>query len=186
MFGVFNLIFQTVLQHVSLCSSSQTLLPINDYYLFVEVEVSEVEAKIKLSDYFYGAAPALIVNDLSVPVLYGQSGVTEWAKGEGEGEENTFGQAVSVLPPKQMCFFCWLDPMGTRQLVYRIPQMPQANGVDGVSSKEDEICLDFDQYQTIDEQGTAGWVTFFDGKQRVLIFTDSPELPQLLLNVSVS
>ena len=167
--------------------------------------MSEEEVKIKLSDYFYGAAPVLLINDLSVPVLYGQKDVTEWGPAKKEGEEDgesdgrtppvapALGREVSLLPPKQMSFFCWLDPMGTRQLVYRIPQMPigvgGSGGEDGSASKskiskEDVISLDFDKYQPMDDQGMTGWVTFFDGKQRVLIFTENPELPQLLLNVS--
>lgn len=151
------------LQQVSLRESSQTLLPIDDEYLFVEVAVNEVEAKVKISDYFYGAAPVLVINDLSTKIMYGQKGVSEW----------TSNLHVFELPSRHMSFFCWIDPLETRELVYRLED----------DKKDREVInLDFDKYQPID--GTSRWITFFDGKQRVLIFTHNATLPQLLLNVS--
>lgn len=152
-------------------------------YLFVEVDVSEEEVKIKISDYFYGAAPLLIVNDLQVPISYGQKGVTKWEEVmEGEGNSSV-SQEVSVLPPKYMSFFCWIDPLSTREVVYRLPDDEQKKEK---KVEREAINLDFDKYQKIDEEGLTGWVSFFDGKQRVLIFTENPELPQILLNVIFS
>lgn len=147
----------------------------------MEVVVSEEEVKIKISDYFYGAAPVLIINDLQVPISYGQKGVTKWEEVEGGESSASKSQEVSVIPPKYMSFFCWIDPLATREVVYRLPGDEQKKEK---KVERETIKLDFDRFYKIDEEGLASWVTFLDGKQRVLIFTENPELPQLLLNVS--
>ena len=136
------------------------------------MDVSEVEAKIKISDYFYGAAPVLIVNDLRQPVYYGQKDVTSWRSPQSH---------IHVLPPKHSAFFCWIEPMATvREFVYRMT--PDSSATIGQEEEECVINLDFDKFATI-ENKNCGWVTFFDGKQRVLLFTYDPYLPQYLLRV---
>lgn len=152
------------MQHVSLRESSQTLLLIDDEYLFVEVDVNEVEAKVKISDYFYGAAPVLVINDLTMKISYGQKGVSEWKS----------NLHVYDLPSRHMSFFCWIDPLETRELVYRLEDDTKDHGV---------INIDFDKFEAIDD--TSQWITFFDGKQRVLIFTHSTSLHTTLMGVSL-
>jgi len=147
------------------------LLTIQAQYLFVEVDVTEMEAKIEISDYFDGAAPVLIVNDSFSDLYYGQKGVTVW--------ESSHERHIKKLPSKHTVYFCWIEPLETRELVYKLnPPNEQKN-----DQSEQSLSLDFDQYVIVDEQ--CSWVTFFDGKQRVLIFTNDPSLPQYLLRVSL-
>jgi len=139
-------------------------LLIDGRYLFVEVDVSLIEAKIKVSDYFNGAAPVKIVNDFPVPVDYGQKDVTQF-----ESEKRVF-----TLLPHEEVYFCWPDPTKPRKLVYRykVPKMAPV---------EDEIDLEYDQAKMFDPSYV---ITFLDKKQRMLLFTCDKELPSYLLNVS--
>lgn len=150
-------------QFVSLRESSQTLLTIEKDYLFVEVDVSELEANIKISDYFHGAAPVFIVNDIDQPILYGQKGVTKWA-------ENKY---VRKILPRKSVYFCWLEPMGQKEFVYKI----------GTQDTEQTLSLTVDNFGCINEKWN--FVSFLDGRQRILLFTLDVNLPRYLLNVSI-
>lgn len=160
---LFSLFFPCFFQFICIRTSSQTLLPIEDFYLFVEVNVTEIEAKIKIGDYFYGAAPVLIANNLPVDVFYGQKGVTDL----------TSGEKVFCLPAKHRVFFCWLQPGPDqiRELVFQ------------VGDEKGEVNLDFDKHVKKREDSTWGYVTFFDEKQRILLFTDVQNHAEDLLNV---
>lgn len=160
----FSVYFFPFFQFICIRTSSQTLLPIGDFFIFVEVNVSENEAKIKIGDYFYGAAPVLIANNLPVDVYYGQKGVTNLKSGE----------KVFCLPAKHRVFFCWLQPgpEQIRELVFQ------------VGDEEGEVNLDFDKHVKKRDDSTWGYVTFFDEKQRILLFTDVQNHAEDLLNVS--
>lgn len=152
-------------KHISLRGSSQTLFTIQSRYLFVEVDVTEMEAKIKISDYFDGAAPVFIVNDLKENIYYGQKNVTSL--------DLSSERHLKMLPPKSSVYFCWIEPLETREIVFRL----ESNG----NEENKPINLDFDRYFVINE--ASYWITFFDGKQRVLMFTADHNLPQYLLKV---
>src|SRR5699024_2192839 len=84
---------------------------------------------------------------------------------------------IHVLPAKQSVFFCWIEPLvKVREFVFRMQLEP----VETLTTEQEQqlehvINLDFDRFAMIDQN--FGWVTFFDGKQRVLIFTYDPYLP---------
>nr|XP_046914733.1 vacuolar protein sorting-associated protein 13-like [Dermatophagoides farinae] len=147
-------------KHISLRESSQTLLLIDKKFIFVEVDVTELEAKIRLNEYFDGAAPVLIVNTLKYPVFFGQDQVTDWDN----------GRRMLIMQPNHMAYFCWLDPYKSRRLVYKI------------SLEDDELIdvnIDFDTIVNFEEG--YSYVSFLDGKQRVLLFTQDNSLPRNLL-----
>lgn len=149
-------------KHISLRESTQTLLPIDKKFIFVEVDVTELEAKIRLTEYFDGAAPVLIVNTLKYPVYYGQHEVTDWNN----------GRRMLTIQPNYMAYFCWLDPYKSRKLEYKI------------SLGDDELIdvnIDFDTIVNFEEG--YSYVSFLDGKQRVLLFTHDYSLPRNLLMV---
>ncbi|KAJ6225422.1 hypothetical protein RDWZM_003967 [Blomia tropicalis] len=147
----------TCSKEILLASSSQTLLKLgNDKCLFVEVDVTEFEGTIKISDYFDGAAPVLIVNDLDSEILYGQKGVVVWDK-----------RSNDVLNAKHMVLFCWTEPKAEREFVFKLHE----------DDEEQSISLDYDQYVKINDN--CGWVTFFDGKQR----TDEITKPKLTFEI---
>ncbi len=62
------------LKPLSICESSSTLIRVDGDYLYVDVDITELDATIKISDYFEGSAPVMLVNALNKPITYGQKG----------------------------------------------------------------------------------------------------------------
>ncbi|XP_008938924.1 PREDICTED: vacuolar protein sorting-associated protein 13C, partial [Merops nubicus] len=119
--------------------------------LMVDVNVSEHSILISFSDYHEGAAPALIVNHTSWDSLrYKQSGLQE------ERE----------LKPKQVCLFAWTDPTKTRKLTWGYSQH---------FGEHDLLKDDCGQFP-YNANTQIHWVSFLDGRQRVLLFTDDVAL----------
>ncbi|XP_010138739.1 PREDICTED: vacuolar protein sorting-associated protein 13C, partial [Buceros rhinoceros silvestris] len=119
--------------------------------LMVDVNVSEHSTLISFSDYHEGAAPALIVNHTSWDSLrYKQSGLQEEME----------------LKPKQVCLFAWTDPTKTRKLTW------------GYSQNFGELDLLKDECGQFpyNVNTQIHWVSFLDGRQRVLLFTDDVAL----------
>uniref|UniRef100_A0A8C3KV56 Vacuolar protein sorting 13 homolog C n=1 Tax=Chrysolophus pictus TaxID=9089 RepID=A0A8C3KV56_CHRPC len=130
-----------------------TLLSIelNTGGLLVEVNVSEHSTLISFSDYHEGAAPALIVNHTSWDSLrYKQSGLQEEME----------------LKPKQVCLFAWTDPTKTRKLAWSYTQ----------SFGEHDLLKDECGQFPYNANTQIHWVSFLDGRQRVLLFTDDVAL----------
>ncbi|XP_031443891.1 vacuolar protein sorting-associated protein 13C [Phasianus colchicus] len=119
--------------------------------LLVEVNVSEHSTLISFSDYHEGAAPALIVNHTSWDSLrYKQSGLQEEME----------------LKPKQVCLFAWTDPTKTRKLAWSYTQ----------SFGEHDLLKDECGQFPYNANTQIHWVSFLDGRQRVLLFTDDVAL----------
>uniref|UniRef100_A0A8V1A331 Vacuolar protein sorting 13 homolog C n=1 Tax=Gallus gallus TaxID=9031 RepID=A0A8V1A331_CHICK len=128
--------------------------------LLVEVNVSQHSILISFSDYHEGAAPALIVNHTSWDSLrFKQSGLQEEME----------------LKPKQVCLFAWTDPTKTRKLTWGYSQS---------FGEHDLLKNILFQSGILDECGQfpynantqIHWVSFLDGRQRVLLFTDDVAL----------
>ncbi|OXB82051.1 UNVERIFIED_CONTAM: hypothetical protein H355_004134 [Colinus virginianus] len=119
--------------------------------LLVDVNVSEHSTLISFSDYHEGAAPALIVNHTSWDSLrYKQSGLQEEME----------------LKPKQVCLFAWTDPTKTRKLAWSYSQ----------SFGEHDLLKDECGQFPYNANTQIHWVSFLDGRQRVLLFTDDVAL----------
>uniref|UniRef100_A0A6I8N041 Vacuolar protein sorting 13 homolog C n=2 Tax=Ornithorhynchus anatinus TaxID=9258 RepID=A0A6I8N041_ORNAN len=119
--------------------------------ILVDVNTAEHSTVITFSDYHEGAAPALLINHTQWDVLkYKQSGL------DGEME----------LKPKEVRLFAWADPTGTRKLRWRY-----AENVGEHDLLKDE-CGQF----PYDANIQIHWVSFLDGRQRVLLFTDDVAL----------
>ncbi|KAM6058763.1 intermembrane lipid transfer protein VPS13C isoform 2-T2 [Chlamydotis macqueenii] len=115
--------------------------------LLVDVNVSEHSTVISFSDYHEGAAPALIVNHTSWDSLrYKQSGLQEEME----------------LKPKQVCLFAWTDPTKTRKLTWGYSQ----------NFGEHDLLKDECGQFPYNANTQIHWVSFLDGRQRVLLFTD--------------
>ncbi|MBN3293240.1 VP13C protein, partial [Polypterus senegalus] len=115
--------------------------------IIVDVNITDHANMITLSDYYDGAAPALIINHTSMLTLkYKQSGVVE--------EEE--------LQPGEVQFFAWTNPAATRKLSWHCPV--QSGELDLIKDE----CGQFSYNQTTQ----IHWVTFLDGRQRVLLFTE--------------
>ncbi|KFZ60287.1 Vacuolar protein sorting-associated protein 13C, partial [Podiceps cristatus] len=119
--------------------------------LLVDVNVSEHSTLISFSDYHEGAAPALIVNHTSWETLkYKQSGLQEEME----------------LQPKQVCLFAWTDPTKTRKLTWGYSQ----------NFGEHDLLKDDCGQFPYNANTQIHWVSFLDGRQRVLLFTDDVAL----------
>ncbi|XP_064013497.1 intermembrane lipid transfer protein VPS13C isoform X2 [Pogoniulus pusillus] len=119
--------------------------------LLVDVNVSEHSTVISFSDYHEGAAPALIVNHTSWDSLrYKQSGLQEEME----------------LKPKQVCLFAWTDPTKPRKLTWAYSQ----------NFGEHDLLKDECGQFPYNANTQVHWVSFLDGRQRVLLFTDDVAL----------
>ncbi|KAM4675969.1 intermembrane lipid transfer protein VPS13C [Discoglossus pictus] len=115
--------------------------------IIVDISISDHSIVIKFSDYYEGAAPALIMNHtLKAKLTYNQSGA------EDERE----------LGPEKARLFAWADPTGTKKLTWRYAQ-----NVGELDLLKDESGQ-FAHNQDIQ----IHWVSFLDGRQRVLLFTE--------------
>ncbi|XP_074183747.1 intermembrane lipid transfer protein VPS13C [Rhinolophus sinicus] len=130
-----------------------TLLSLEDLNggILVDVNTAEHSIVITFSDYHEGSAPALIINHTPWDTLtYKQSGSQE---------------EVQLLS-RQARLFAWADPTGTRKLTWRY-----AANIGQHDLLKDE-CGQF----PYDANIQIHWVSFLDGRQRVLLFTDDVAL----------
>uniref|UniRef100_A0A8C4LD47 Vacuolar protein sorting 13 homolog C n=1 Tax=Equus asinus asinus TaxID=83772 RepID=A0A8C4LD47_EQUAS len=130
-----------------------TLLSLEDLNggILVDVNTAEHSTVITFSDYHEGSAPALIMNHTPCGILtYKQSGSQEEVE----------------LQPRQARLFAWADPTGTRKLTWKY-----AANVGEHDLLKDE-CGQF----AYDANIQIHWVSFLDGRQRVLLFTDDVAL----------
>ncbi|NWH59236.1 VP13C protein, partial [Geococcyx californianus] len=119
--------------------------------LLVDVNVSDHSTVISFSDYHEGAAPALIVNHTSWDSLrYKQSDLQEEME----------------LKPNQVCLFAWTDPTKTRKLTWGYSQ----------NFGEHDLLKDECGQFPYNANTQIHWVSFLDGRQRVLLFTDDVAL----------
>ncbi|XP_045863296.1 vacuolar protein sorting-associated protein 13C isoform X1 [Meles meles] len=119
--------------------------------ILVDVNTAEHSTVITFSDYHEGSAPALVINHTSQDVLtYKQSG----------------SQEEVHLVPGEARLFAWADPTGTRKLTWTYA----ANT--GEHSLLKDECGQF----PYDANTQIHWVSFLDGRQRVLLFTDDVAL----------
>ncbi|KAM9422559.1 intermembrane lipid transfer protein VPS13C [Salvelinus alpinus] len=150
-----------------------TLLGMDQYGgVIVDVNISDNSTVISFTDYYDGAAPALIVNHTPwVTITYRQSGSTESRE----------------LNPGEAQRFAWDDPAGVRKLSWKCQE--HSSGELGLVKDE---CGQF----AYDALSQVHWVSFLDGRQRVLLFTEdvavvtkarqAEELEQFQQEVNVS
>uniref|UniRef100_A0A8C4YCP0 Vacuolar protein sorting 13 homolog C n=1 Tax=Gopherus evgoodei TaxID=1825980 RepID=A0A8C4YCP0_9SAUR len=119
--------------------------------ILVNVNVSENSTVINFSDYHEGAAPALIINQTPWDTLkYKQSGLQEEME----------------LKPKEVRLFAWADPTGIRKLTWTYAQ----------NVGEHDLLKDECGQFPYNSNTQIHWVSFLDGRQRVLLFTDDVAL----------
>uniref|UniRef100_A0AAY4C2E6 Uncharacterized protein n=1 Tax=Denticeps clupeoides TaxID=299321 RepID=A0AAY4C2E6_9TELE len=123
---------------------SGTLLRLEQYGgIIADVNISDHSTVISFTDYYEGAAPALLVNHTTtVTVQFKQSGCSMCCE----------------LVPGQVQRFAWDDPAGRRSLNWNCQQF--SGELDLV-----KVCV-------LTELSFVHWVCFLDGRQRVLLFTE--------------
>ncbi|KAL4641944.1 vacuolar protein sorting-associated protein 13C isoform X1 [Arapaima gigas] len=129
-----------------------TLLRMDTYGgIIVDVNISDHSTVISFTDYYDGAAPALIVNHaLWITISYKQSGST----------------VVHELKPGEAQHFAWDDPAAVRKLCWSYAE--HCGELDLIKDECGQFaCSDHTQIH---------WVSFLDGRQRVLLFTEDVAL----------
>ncbi|XP_062405510.1 intermembrane lipid transfer protein VPS13C isoform X2 [Sardina pilchardus] len=125
-----------------------TLLSIDEYGgLLVDVNILDHSTVVSFSDYYEGSAPALLINHTSrVSIQFQQSGCKEHHE----------------LRSGEVQHFAWDDPSGVRKLRWSF------------SEQQGELDLVKDEYGSfaMDDDCHVHWVSFLDGRQRVLLFTE--------------
>ncbi|CAL8243628.1 unnamed protein product [Lota lota] len=115
--------------------------------VIVDINIADHSAVISFTDYYDGASPALIVNHTPwLTIGYKQSG-------RPVGRE---------LKPGKAQRFAWDDPAGVRKLSWNC--LEHSGELDLVKDE----CGQF----TYDGLSQVHWVSFLDGRQRVLLFTE--------------
>ncbi|XP_034747367.1 vacuolar protein sorting-associated protein 13C-like [Etheostoma cragini] len=115
--------------------------------VMVDVNISDLSTIISFTDYYEGSAPALLLNHTPwVSVSYRQS-----------------GSAVDhQLKPGEARRFAWDDPAGVRTLSWTCRD----------HSGELDLLKDEVGQFSYDSLSQVHWVSFLDGRQRVLLFTE--------------
>ncbi|XP_043958536.1 vacuolar protein sorting-associated protein 13C isoform X2 [Gambusia affinis] len=115
--------------------------------IMVDINVSNHATIISFNEYYDGAAPALLINHTPwATISYRQSG----------------SEVVHKLEPCEARRFAWDDPAGTRKLCWSCKE----------HSGELDLLQDVVSQFTYDGQAQIHWVSFLDGRQRVLLFTE--------------
>ncbi|XP_049329631.1 intermembrane lipid transfer protein VPS13C isoform X3 [Astyanax mexicanus] len=139
--------------------------------IIVDVNISDHSTVISFTDYYDGAAPALLVNHTPwVTISFRQSGC----------------EASRELNPGEAQRFAWDDPAGVRKLCWTCQ---------GHSGELDLIKDECGQF-ACDSLAQVHWVSFLDGRQRVLLFTEdvavvtkarqAEELEQIQQEITIS
>ncbi|XP_032870852.1 vacuolar protein sorting-associated protein 13C isoform X2 [Amblyraja radiata] len=115
--------------------------------VIVDVNVADHAAVITFTDYYDGSAPALVIN---------HTAALKFRFKQSEAQEET------ILDPGEARLFAWSDPAGIRKLDW------------GCAWKTGELDLFKDQFGQFlwNQNNQIHWVSFLDGRQRVLLFTE--------------
>ncbi|CAJ1068435.1 vacuolar protein sorting-associated protein 13A isoform X2 [Xyrichtys novacula] len=123
--------------------------------IIVDTNLSEHSATIRFSEYHDGAAPFLIINHTKDQTLmFHQS-----SQKEAEQEKLEAGKAVH---------YTWTEPTGSRELCWRC-------GVYSGKLKSEE-----DMRQDLNNEGKLFLISFYEGLQRVVLFTEEQRIYKLL------
>jgi len=145
----------------SLSEQNPTLLMLSNKCGGIDVSVktdNSSQTLVTLSGYKAGQAPVLLVNNTPTwTIQYGEQG----------------SQNKKLLGPGEKVLFTWEKPSGARVLHWSV------DGIQGAKVYENGLKTDdCDAFRV--GTGQFAWVSFLDGMQRVLLFTNQPLLAQQL------
>ncbi|XP_062310041.1 LOW QUALITY PROTEIN: vacuolar protein sorting-associated protein 13A [Osmerus eperlanus] len=138
--------------------------------IIVDVNLTEHSAVIRFSDYHDGAAPFLIINHTKDMTLeFYQSGRRDssvWVAHDlldlsfSEQEDETSSQKErDSLEPGRAVYYTWAEPTGSRQLKWTC------------GSYSGELKSEEDQRVDVNKEGNLFFISFYEGLQRVALFT---------------
>ncbi|XP_075064457.1 intermembrane lipid transfer protein VPS13C isoform X2 [Mixophyes fleayi] len=130
-----------------------TLLILDDMNtgLIVDISISDHSIVIKFSDYYEGAAPALIMNHTP------RAKLTYYQSGDDEEKELLAGEAS---------LFAWASPTGMKKLTWIYSE----------NKGELDLLKDESGQFAYNQDTQIHWVSFLDGRQRILLFTEDVAL----------
>ena len=129
-----------------------TLLMLNNKYggLYVDVRTSASETLLTISSYKRGQAPVQLINQTQNQMIqYGEKG----------------SKKELFLAPNHSAFYTWINPQGERTFIW---------GHDESKEYENPLMTDDQGWIDLGPNQYLAWVSFLDGMQRVLLFTDDP------------
>ncbi|XP_053725885.1 vacuolar protein sorting-associated protein 13A isoform X1 [Synchiropus splendidus] len=146
--------------------------------IIVDVNLSDHSATIRFTDYIDGAAPFLLINHTeNLTVQFHQSARTDsnWvadelldlsfsteedsSQKEAEQEELEAGKAV---------YYTWTEPTGSRELCWKC------------GSYSGKLRCEEDLREDMNNEGKLFVVSFFEGLQRVVLFTEEQQMYKVL------
>ncbi|CAL8249330.1 unnamed protein product [Merluccius merluccius] len=145
----------------------------------VEVNLSEHSAVIRFSDYHDGSAPFLIINHTKDQVVAFHQRIqpddTLWVADElldlsfsGEEESSQSESERQELAPGEALYYTWAEPTGSRELCWHC-------GSYSGSLKNEE-----DQREDLKNDGKLFLISFYEGLQRVVLFTAERPIYKML------
>uniref|UniRef100_H0X048 Vacuolar protein sorting 13 homolog A n=2 Tax=Otolemur garnettii TaxID=30611 RepID=H0X048_OTOGA len=119
--------------------------------IIAEVNLAEHSTVITFSDYHDGAATFLLINHTRNDLVqYMQSSLSE---------------IEDSLPPGKAVFYTWADPVGSRKLKWKCGKSQ------GEVTQKDDMMTPIDLGKK-----TIYLVSFFEGLQRIILFTEDPRV----------
>ncbi|CAN9513170.1 unnamed protein product [Ophioblennius macclurei] len=146
--------------------------------IIVDVNLSEHSATIRFSEYHDGAAPFLIINHTKdQALLFHQSARREvtWVPDElldlsfsVEEDSSQKGTEQEHLDPGKAVHYTWSEPTGSRELCWT------CGPYSGKIKSEEDL------FQNIENKGELFVISFYEGLQRVVLFTEDQRIYKVL------
>ncbi|KAM8714231.1 hypothetical protein ACLKA7_014379 [Drosophila subpalustris] len=114
----------------------------------VDVQTTEGGVYITFTEYQPSLAPGLLINHTSKDIVYYEKNTSE----------------EHILKSKERTLYAWSDPTGPKTLVF------------GKDNQETDLRKDQIDNVVLQDGSEAYWVSFLDGMQRVLLFTEIKEI----------
>ncbi|KAM8801927.1 intermembrane lipid transfer protein VPS13A isoform 1-T1 [Rhynchonycteris naso] len=119
--------------------------------VIAEVSLAEHSTAIRFSDYHDGAATFLLINHTKDDIV--------------EYKQSSLSEVEDCLPPGKAVFYTWADPVGSRKLKWSCGKSH------GEVTQKDDMMTPINLGKK-----TIYLVSFFEGLQRIILFTEDPKV----------
>ncbi|XP_031686198.1 vacuolar protein sorting-associated protein 13A isoform X2 [Oncorhynchus kisutch] len=147
--------------------------------VIMDVNLSDHSIIIRFSDYHDGAAPFLIINHTQEQTVEFyqrfRRDSSEWVADEllglsfsVEETQPSSQKEKDKLSPGKAMYYTWAEPTGSRSLAW------QCGSYSGELRSEEDLRLD------VNEEGKLYLISFYEGLQRVALFTEDRRIYKLL------
>ncbi|XP_017529491.2 intermembrane lipid transfer protein VPS13A isoform X3 [Manis javanica] len=119
--------------------------------IIAEVNLAEHSTVITFSDYHDGAATFLLINHTKNDIV--------------QYKQSSMNEIEDSLPPGKAVFYTWADPVGSRKLTWKCGKCH------GEVTQKDDMMTPINLGKE-----TIYLVSFFEGLQRIILFTEDPRV----------